>query len=98
MARQRVVILDTDEDIISYEHHIYSRYIRVLVGFGVRDADGNFTPSPNQNYEQIVIAGNEYDQLMKASDRKPENHFRKDDLWQPVDLVREEVISKRSEK
>ena len=98
MARERTVILDADEDIISYEHHIYGRYIRILVGFGVRDADGKFTPSENQNYEQIVIAGDEYDEFMSAKADKPANQFRKDDLWQPVDLMREDVISKRAPK
>jgi len=98
MARERTVILDADEDIISYEHHIYGRYIRILVGFGVRNADGTFAPSENQNYEQIVIAGAEYDEFMAAKGDKPENQFRKNDLWNPVDLMREDVISKRAPK
>lgn len=97
MARERMVILDKDEDIISYEHHIYSRFIRILVGFGVRDAGGKFTPSENQNYEQIIITGAEYDDFMKASGSKPADQFRKEDLWQPVDFMREEVISQRAE-
>lgn len=96
MARERTVILDKDEDIISFEHHIYDRFIRILVGFGVRDADGNFTPSPNQNYEQIVIAGVEYDEFMKGSVERPANQFRKEDLWQPVDYMRDQVIAQRT--
>ena len=98
MARERTVILDADEDIISYEHHIYSKFIRILVGFGVRDADGKFTPSENQNYEQILITGAEYDNFMAGDKTRPPEQFRKEDLWQPVDFMREEVISKRSKK
>jgi ABC-type Fe3+-citrate transport system substrate-binding protein len=95
MARERTVILDADEDIISYEHHIYGRFIRILVGFGVRDTDGKFTPSENQNYEQIIITGPEYDDFMSAKGDKPANQFRKEDLWQPVDFMRDDVIAKR---
>lgn len=95
MARERTVILDADEDIISYEHHIYSRFIRILVGFGVHNADGTFTPSENQNYEQIVIAGSEYDDFIAGKGARPAGEFRKDDLWEPVDLMRASVISKR---
>lgn len=96
MPRERTVILDSDEDIISFEHHIYDRFIRILVGFGVRDSAGNFTPSPNQNYEQIVIAGKEYEDFMKASGDRPANQFRKEDLWQPVDYMRAEVLAQRT--
>lgn len=96
MARPRVIILDADEDIVSYEHHIYGRYIRILVGFGVRDANGVFTPSENQNLEQIIITGPEYDEFMKASGNKPAGEFRKEDLWMPVDLMRDVVIAERA--
>lgn len=96
MARSRTVILDADEDIISYEHHIYGRYIRILVGFGVRNANGVFTPSENQNLEQIIITGHEYDEFMKAKGNKPAEEFRREDLWLPVDLMREVVIAERA--
>ena len=98
MARTRTVILDSDEDIISYEHHIYSKFIKILVGFGVRDADGKFTPSENQNYEQIIIAGADYDNFIAGKGSRPSEQFRKEDLWEPVDTVREQVISKREQK
>jgi len=96
MARIRTVIVDQDEDIISYEHHIYGKHIRILVGFGARDVDGNFTPSADQNYEQIVIAGDEYDAFMAGKGDRPAGEFRRADLWDPVDLMRADVISKRN--
>ncbi len=96
MARTRTVIIDQDEDIISYEHHIYGKHIRILVGFGTRDVDGNFTPSADQNYEQIVIAGDEYNAFIAGKGTRPAGEFMKEDLWEPVDLMRADVIAKRN--
>lgn len=96
MARPRTVILDQDEDIVSYEHHIYGKYIRILVGFGTRDSEGNFTPSADQNYEQIVIVGDEYDAFIAGKGVRPSGEFRREDLWEPVDFMRADVIAKRN--
>lgn len=96
MPRIRTLVVDSDEDIISYEHHIKDKFIRILIGFGVSDASGNFTPTENQNYEQVIIAGKEYDDFMKASGDRPANQFRKEDLWQPVDYMRAEVLAQRA--
>lgn len=95
MPRIRTLLVDSDEDIISYEHHIKDKFIRILIGFGVSDASGNFTPTENQNYEQVIIAGLEYDEFMAGDKTRPANKFRKDDLWSQVDFMRNKVLADR---
>jgi len=95
MPRIRTLVIDSDEDIISYEHHIKDKFIRILIGFGVSDGAGNFAPTENQNYEQVIIAGLEYDQFMAGDKDRPANQFRKDDLWPQVDLMRNKVLADR---
>lgn len=95
MPRMRTLVVDSDEDIISYEHHIKDKFIRILIGFGVSDASGKFTPTENQNYEQVIIAGLEYEQFMAGDKTRPANQFRKDDLWAQVDFMRNKVLADR---
>jgi len=95
MPRIRTLVVDSDEDIISYEHHIKDKFIRILIGFGVSDTAGNFTPTENQNYEQVVIAGVEYAEFMAGDKSRPANQFRKDDLWSQVDVMRNKVLADR---
>lgn len=95
MPRKRVVMLDQEEDIISYEHHIQGRFVRVLVGHGSIMPDGSFSASIEQNYENIMIQDEAYDSLLSENDTKPQGVFRKDDLWEFVDIVRDNVIAER---
>lgn len=94
MARKREVILDQDEDIAAYEHHLQGKFIRVFVGFGVNTPDG-FQFSEGQNYEQITIQTEAYDNLLAATDTKPAGVFRKEDLWPIVDIARQNVLTER---
>ena len=95
MARTRELIIDQDEDIVAYEHHLPGRFVRVLVGFGTAMADGSFVASENQNYENFIIQDTAYDALMAATDKKPAGVFRKDDLWQFVDVGRQKIMAER---
>ena len=95
MPRQRTVIVDQDEDIVSYEHHLAGKFVRVLVGFGTAMPDGSFIPSEDQNYENYIIQEPAYSALMAATDTKPAGVFRKDDLWQYIDIGRQKMIDER---
>lgn len=95
MARKREVILEEEEDIVSMEHHMGANYVRALVGYGSRDANGNFTPSDAQVYENYLIQGDAYNELLAAKGPKPAGVFRKDDLWEPIDKHRNEIMATR---
>jgi hypothetical protein len=95
MARAREVILDQDEDIVAYEHHLPGRMVRVMVGFGTIMPDGEFKAAEEQNYENFIIQGVAYDNLMAATETKPAGVFRKEDLWQFVDQGRANVVAER---
>lgn len=88
MGRKRQVIVDQDEDIISYEHNLASGFVRVLVGIGTTLSDGNFMAAENQVYETIMIQSSDYDSLMTGKGDKPAKTFRRSDLWEYVDLIR----------
>lgn len=98
MARTRELIVDQEEDIVAYEHHLPGRFVRVLVGFGMVMADGSFVVSENQNYENFIIQDVAYDALMAATDKKPAGVFRKEDLWQFVDIGRQNLINERARR
>lgn len=76
------------EDIISYECNFPGKFVKILVGTGTLDSNGEFTPDPDQNYEYIIIDYQDFEDLMSASESKPKNVFRKDDLWVYVDKGR----------
>jgi len=95
MARVRAVIVDQDEDIVAYEHHLSGKFVRVLVGFGTAMPDGSFVSAENQNYESYMIQGVAYDSLIAASDAKPAGNFRKNDLWPFVDIGRAKMVEDR---
>lgn len=95
MARNRQVIVDQDEDIVFYEHHLVARFVRVMVGFGTTLPDGSFVASEDQNYENYVLQGVAYDALMAATDTKPAGVFRKEDLWQFIDIGRQKILEER---
>lgn len=88
MGRKRQVIVDQDEDIVSYEHNIPGGFVRVLVGAGTTLPDGSFQVAENQTYESYTIQDEEYTDLMTAKGNKPAKTFRRDDLWQYVDSNR----------
>lgn len=88
MGRKRTVIVDQDEDIISYEHNLASGFVRVLVGIGTTLPDGNFMAADNQIYETIMIQDSDYNDLMSSKGDKPAKTFRRADLWQYVDSNR----------
>lgn len=77
------------EDIISYECNYPGKFVKILVGTGTLSSDGEFVPNSNQNYEPIIIDNDSFQELMSATDIKPQNVFRKDDLWVHVDRVRQ---------
>lgn len=91
MARKRAIIVDEDEDIVAYEHALGSGFVRVLVGFGTIMPDGSFLPAPEQNYENFLIQGSDYETLMAGTDTKPAGVFRKDDLWPFVNIGRQKA-------
>lgn len=95
MGRPRDVIVEDEEDIVCFEHHLAGSFVRVLIGFGATKADGSFAVAENQNYEGYVIQGKEYDSLMAATDTKPAGVFRKEDLWPFVDRGRQAVLAER---
>lgn len=85
------VVITNYEDIISYECNFQSRFVKVLVGSGTLSAEGIFTPYENQNYQYYIIDGQEYENLMSATDSKPSGVFRKDDLWPFIDTYRQKI-------
>lgn len=95
MGRKREVILDSDEDIVSYEHHISGKFVRLLIGYGLSNEDGSFTPSEGQNFESVVIQGLDYETLLAETDTKPAGVFRKEDLWDYVDIARVNFLADR---
>lgn len=97
MARKREVLIDEDEDIVYYEHSITGKFVRVMVGIGTKMADGSFVAADNQNFENVIIEGQNYDNLMSANGNKPLGVFRKDDLWDFVDIGRAKFLTERSQ-
>lgn len=95
MARKREVIVDQDEDIVSYEHNLVGKFVRVLLGFGLAMPDGSFAAAEGQNYENYIIQGAAYESLMAATDSKPLGVFRKEDLWTYVDIGRAGFLAER---
>lgn len=94
-GRKREIILDQDEDIVAYEHNLSGGFVRALVGFGTKMPDGSFMPSDGQNYENIIIQGQDYVDLMAETETKPANVFRREDLWVYVDIARTNFLAER---
>ena len=88
MGRKRQVVLDQDEDIVSYEHNLAGKFVRVLVGIGSNLPDGEFAVAESQTYETYIIQDADYVDLMTGKGDKPAKTFRRDDLWQYVDSER----------
>jgi len=79
------------EDIISYECNYPGKFVKVLVGTGTTNSEGEFVPNSNQNYEYIIIENDNFQELMSAKGTKPQNVFRKEDLWVHVDIGRQKA-------
>ena len=94
MARKRQVIIDEDEDIISYEHNLMGEFVQVSLGI-VSLVDGKFIVAENQNFEVLMISGDDYQSLLAAAPGKPAGVFRKEDLWPYIDSERSKVTAKR---
>ncbi len=88
MGRKRQVIVNQDEDIVSYEHNIPGGFVRLLVGAGTTLPDGSFQVAESQTYETYIIQDADYVDLMAGKGDKPAKTFRRDDLWQYVDSER----------
>lgn len=88
MGRKRQVIVDQDEDIISYEHNLAGKFVKVLVGIGTTLPDGEFAVAESQTYETYIIQDADYVDLMAGKGDKPAKTFRRNDLWQYVDSER----------
>lgn len=96
MPRKRQIIIDQDEDIISYEHNILGEFVRVTLGFGSIDTENGFIAADNQSFETHIIVGDDYHNLISANQEKPKGVFRKDDLWPFVDLLRTKFVEGRA--
>lgn len=89
MARVRQIVIDQDEDIVSYEHNLAGKFVRVLVGVGTSMPDSSFIVSENQTFESYIIEGANYDSLMLSG------VFSRNDLWPFVDSSR---VAKQAER
>ena len=98
MGRKRQIVVDQDEDIVSYEHNLVGKFVRVLVGVGTSMPDSSFIVSENQTFESYIIDGVEYDNLMSANGNKPVGVFRREDLWPSVDQQRTKIKEERESK
>jgi len=91
MRIKQVEIVVPYEDIISYECNYPGKFIKILVGSGSLNSAGEFVPTENQNYEPIIVDYDNFQELMAATDTKPQNVFRKEDLWPYVDRHRQKA-------
>lgn len=91
MRVKPVVQVEYYEDIISYECNYPGKFVKILVGTGTFSSDGEFVPNSNQNYEPIIVDYDNFQELMSATDTKPQNVFRKEDLWVYVDRDRQKI-------
>lgn len=94
MGRKRQVITDEDEDIISYEHNLIWEFVQVSLAIGSL-VNGKFIVAENQNFEVLMISGDDYQSLLAAAPGKPAGVFRKEDLWTHIDSERSKVTAKR---
>lgn len=98
MARDLTITISDKEEIISYEYHLVNKTVNVLVGVGSTDKDGNFVAQPNQTYKSYCIKDTDFDILLATKAGKPANTFRKDDLWEPIDILNSQEIAKLNKK
>lgn len=89
MGRKRQIVIDQDEDIVSYEHNLAGKFVRVSVGVGTALPDSSFIVSENQTFESYIIEGPEYENLMLSG------VFSRNDLWPFVDSSRAEKQAER---
>ena len=93
MRERKIKVQTSKEEIVSYEHHILAKLVRVHIAIGDADAEGRFVEITGQSYEPVDIRDNRYQELMAEVKKdgkvvKPAGVFRKDDLWAQIDKLR----------
>lgn len=89
MARDLLIQVANNEDIISFECNYINKTARILVGVGTLDKKGDFTPQPEQVYQVYNFTEEKFDQLMGFLGNKVITN--KDDLWSSIDEKRVEL-------
>lgn len=93
MARDLLIQVANNEDIVSFECNYINKTARILVGVGTLDKSGTFTPQPEQVYQVYNFTGEKFDQLMGIGNKVITN---KDDLWPSIDEKRIELENLRA--
>lgn len=90
MSRTKTFFIGNNEDIAEYYHNVVTGNVKVSVGVGVLQ-EGVFKFLQPQTYETYEISGDSYEQLIAADEKtgKPYGNFRKDDLWDYIDQIRQ---------
>lgn len=87
------ILKPTKQAIVGYEWNIGGS-VRVQIGVGVQDEDGNLLLHSNQQVEYREILGERYKELMRekvdinGNITKPLNCFREEDLWVQIEKLR----------
>lgn len=102
MPRIKTFFIGNNEDIAEYYHNVVTGNVKVSVGTGIIQ-DNEFKFLQPQTYETYEISGETYEQLIAADEKtgKPYGTFRKDDLWDYIDQIRQnttiEAVTRISE-
>lgn len=90
MSRTKTFFIGNNEDIAEYYHNVVTGNVKVSVGTGIIQ-DNEFKFLQPQTYETYEISGEPYEQLIAADEKtgKPYGTFRKDDLWDYIDQIRQ---------
>lgn len=88
MSRTKTFFIGNNEDIAEYYHNVVTGNVKVSVGI-IQDNEFKFLQP--QTYETYEISGETYEQLIAADEKtgKPYGTFRKDDLWDYIDQIRQ---------
>lgn len=89
MAREKTFFIGNEEDIAEYYHSVITGVVKVSVGIGITE-EGEFKFFQPQNFEVYEITSELYNQLLSADSEKgkPAGTFRKTDLWEYIDIIR----------
>lgn len=90
MSRVKTFFIGNNEDIAEYYHNVVTGNVKVAIGIGVIQ-DNEFKFLQPQTYETYEISGETYEELIAADEKtgKPYGTFRKDDLWDYIDQIRQ---------
>ena len=97
MARSLKTKLPTKEEIVAYEFYLSSS-VRVVVGTGSVDHDGNFVQNQEYGVRRYDLVGDAFDDLMAAKGHKPAGCFRIEDLWAAVDAYEAKKVKEEKER